>query len=480
MATREALETLKQIEALRLHGLAQGWPVPRIAEAIVDQFGVSLPKAYRLAHDWSRPEAIERILATYTADSLRAPRLTTQRLCEWEHHPDIRPGEDYLDRLCRVYQTRRDLLGYGRDYTPAEHLPDVYAGMPRAATGEEADANRKQFLRGGAVTGLAVLLDQAGRAAVRLSGKLGASNLGAVTVKQLELRVAGFMQDFGFRPLDQLFSPILAQYEAVESLLDGPQSLSQRRQLYRIAGQLSVMLGAIAFDLGDYPTAYAHQLTAWQLARQIEDHDLTAFVRMEQSTAALWAGDYRAALDYAQDGQRYATGARSAQLAVRCEARAYARLGDRPNALDALQRAERAMPSQRVIVDPGAGWWAFSSAASQLYTGITLLWLDDPQQAQEHSQQAITAYATQPPALQYPANQAQARITMATCLVDQGQPEEGIRLATETVGVGLESMRANLLQAHEFLAALPLRHRNLPAALDFADHVHTLEPSTHA
>lgn len=47
------------------------------------------------------------------------------------------------------------------------------------------------------------------------------------------------------------------------------------------------------------------------------------------------------------------------------------------------------MPSQPVTVDPGAGWWAFSPAASQLYTGITLLWLGDPQQAQVHAQQAI-------------------------------------------------------------------------------------------
>jgi hypothetical protein len=59
----------------------------------------------------------------------------------------------------------------------------------------------------------------------------------------------------------------------------------------------------------------------------------------------LWAGDFRTALDYAQDGQRYATGVERARLAARCEGRAYARIGNSSGGIAALQRAERAMPS---------------------------------------------------------------------------------------------------------------------------------------
>jgi hypothetical protein len=238
----------------------------------------------------------------------------------------VRPGEGYLDRLCRVYETRPDQLGYGHDYTPAAEQatgdlpvepPAAYAGIPAASheaqtDGEEADTNRPEFLCAIGATGLAALLDHAGRAAVRLSSKLGSSNLGPVTIEQLELRVAGFMQRFQTTPWSQLFREVLAQQEEVEALLDGHQPLRQRRELYRIAGQLSALLGELSFILGDYPNAYVHLLTAWQLAQEVGDHDLIAVVRVHQSTTALWAGDLRGALDYAQDGQRYASGARRA------------------------------------------------------------------------------------------------------------------------------------------------------------------------
>jgi hypothetical protein len=90
---------------------------------------------------------------------------------------------------------------------------------------------------------LAALLDRAGNMTARLSGKLGSSNLGPVTLEQLELRIAGFMQDFQHTLSDRLFHAVLAQQEQIETFLDGSQPLDQRRQLYRIAGQLSALLG---------------------------------------------------------------------------------------------------------------------------------------------------------------------------------------------------------------------------------------------
>ncbi len=39
--------------------------------------------------------------------------------------------------------------------------------------------------------------------------------------------------------------------------------------------ELSALLGGTAFELGDYPTAYAQLLTAWQLAQEVGDHALS-------------------------------------------------------------------------------------------------------------------------------------------------------------------------------------------------------------
>ena len=64
-------------------------------------------------------------------DGLQETPLTCRRLCAWEHDPKVRPGEDYLDRLCRVYETRPDQLSYGHDYTVQRAGGD----FPRPACG---------------------------------------------------------------------------------------------------------------------------------------------------------------------------------------------------------------------------------------------------------------------------------------------------------------------------------------------------------
>ncbi|MGH3754928.1 MAG: hypothetical protein ACRDRP_19970 [Pseudonocardiaceae bacterium] len=524
MASRRDLEELEEIATLRAWGRAHGWSTPEVVEAIVDRFGVSRLKAHRLARGWTRPQAIERIRATYRADGWKQPpMLSSQRLCQWEHKPKVRPGEDYLNRLCRVYETRPDQLGYGHDYTPAtqpakgrpadiavghagdppplaayaggvvpaaplaltagelhdaepdgEDEPSVnYAGHDTQPDCEEAATDRRQFFQAAGVTSVAALVEQTGLASLRLSRELEASNVGPVTLDQLELQVAYLLRRYPRTPSDQMLDATSALREEVTVLLDGKQTLTQRWELYRIAGQLSGLLGHLSLDLGHYPVAYAHLLTAEQLAREVSDYKLLAWVRMSQSTIALWDKDFPMALSYAQDGQRYATGGLRARLAARCEARACARMSGRAGVMDALGRAQRAMPSGPAG-DADGDWWVFTPGSLELYTGISLLWLGAPEQAEPHARQAIAWYQAAPAALQDPANQAQAQINLAICMVHQDHPDEGLRLATDALTADRGRTEANLTQAGEFLTALQSRRPNLPAARDFADHLRTI------
>jgi hypothetical protein len=116
----------------------------------------------------------------------------------------------------------------------------------------------------------------------------------------------------------------------------------------------------------------------------------------------------------------------------------------------------------------------FSPGALELYTGISLLWANDAKQGEPHARQAITCYKTQPPLLQSPANLAQAKITLATCLVHQDHPDEGIRIAAGTLAVARGHVEPNLQQVSEFLASLDPRHRDLPAARDFAEQLRAI------
>jgi tetratricopeptide (TPR) repeat protein len=302
-----------------------------------------------------------------------------------------------------------------------------------------------------------------------------------VTIEHLQLQVTNFVHTWEHTPNERMFREVFDQRQQVAALLEGRQPLAQREQLYRVAGQLTVMLAGCSFNVGDSPAAYAHCLTAEQLAREVGDDRLLAYVRMWQSTAALWDHNPRMALRYAQDAQRYApTPAARAQIGVRCEARALACMADRGSALDAARRAWRVTLAEAASDDPDEVWWLFSPGALELYTGITLLWLDNADQAEPHARQAITYYQTAPPALASSANQSQAQINLAICLVGQDQPDEGLKLASQAIGLDRGDLEANPQYAGEVLAALKPAHRTLPATREFADQLQALRAARSA
>ncbi len=93
-------------------------------------------------------------------------------------------------------------------------------------------------------------------------------------------------------------------------------------------------------QLGELDRAQAHCITALQFAEDIGDHALTAFVRSTQSVIALLSGNPWQALQYAQEGQRYAKkGAELARLS--CGRGPCARQAGRP-----CGRAEGGRPRQ--------------------------------------------------------------------------------------------------------------------------------------
>ncbi|MGH8929913.1 MAG: hypothetical protein ACRDZO_04570, partial [Egibacteraceae bacterium] len=155
-------------------------------------------------------------------------------------------------------------------------------------------------------------------------------------------------------------------------------------------------------------------------------------------------------------------------------ARALARMSDRSGVFEALRRAERASPSHPLGDDPYGPLSGCGPGDLELYTGIALLWLGQPEDAEPHARQAITCYQTALSPFQYPSNQAQSQINLAICKVHQGHPEEGVRLATDALAIPRGAIESNLQQAGELLTALALHHRDLPATRDFADHLHTL------
>jgi transcriptional regulator with XRE-family HTH domain len=103
---------------IRLDGIRRGLATEEVVEQMLRAIPDLRPlEAWRLANGWSRAEVSARLDMLYEADGLAPPGIDAAVLCRWELGVR-RPGEERIDYLCRLYQTRPDRLGFGTDHTP--------------------------------------------------------------------------------------------------------------------------------------------------------------------------------------------------------------------------------------------------------------------------------------------------------------------------------------------------------------------------
>ncbi len=101
-----------ELEELAATRREHGRPAHEIAAEIAQTAAITPLWAWRLAKGWRRSELLQRLRRlgdTSVEDSM---------VWRWETGERY-PSSQHLDRLCQVYQTRPDLLGYGHDYSPA-------------------------------------------------------------------------------------------------------------------------------------------------------------------------------------------------------------------------------------------------------------------------------------------------------------------------------------------------------------------------
>jgi transcriptional regulator with XRE-family HTH domain len=129
-AVRRALE--ERAKQLRLRGQLEGWSRDRVVDEILARVpGVSPLEAHRFAAGWTRQQLSRALDALYEADGLMPPQVSVSEICRWEHGRH-QPNAERQQYLTRLYRTRPDRLGFGRDYSPRE--PEaVGPGLPQNA-----------------------------------------------------------------------------------------------------------------------------------------------------------------------------------------------------------------------------------------------------------------------------------------------------------------------------------------------------------
>jgi transcriptional regulator with XRE-family HTH domain len=249
-------ERRREVEELATTRRAHGHPPEEIAAEIVGLAGVTRLWAWRLAKGWRRSELLERLRR------LGDPSVDEGMLWRWEIG-ERDPSSKHLDRLCQVYQTRPDLLGYGHDYS--QRPTATVADRPRVLD---------PFLV--VAPSVADALEVEPLAMVQA---LTCSGVSAETLVFLE-RSAERLQwsakaatASGTAPLEDM----ARQYRAVRAALQRRQRVEERRRLARVAARLGGQLGLLLWEL-DEPVALAYFDASVVAAEEAGDPALAAWV----------------------------------------------------------------------------------------------------------------------------------------------------------------------------------------------------------
>lgn len=284
---------------------------------------------------------------------------------------------------------------------------------------------------------------------VELLRRTETSDLGTGTLEQLEELVEQLGMEYFAIPPAEFRDTVLSWRRYVARLLEGRLTLGERRRLYAVAGWLSGLVAEASLALGEH--AEPHCTTALSLAQEIGDTRLAGWVHGTQAQIALYAGDPRQAVTFAQTGRQIAP-IGSAAL-VRCctyEARANAQVGDRMSTQTGLNAAEHAwnMLSDNLVRS------IYSLGASYIpYCATTaFVWLGDTANARMWASRSVASTGDKP---EPTGSRATTRIDLAIALTQDSELEEAS-------SVGLEALD---ICAHRLTLPIRKRVEELMAAL---------------
>jgi hypothetical protein len=224
------------------------------------------------------------------------------------------------------------------------------------------------------------------------------------------------------RPAGPLFDDLLRLRDITFGMLRRGIPPRQARDMCVLVGTTCVLLAHATENLGDPVSAMAQARAAWACADQADHDGLRGWVRGTAALIAEWTGRPAYAAQLARDGQEYAQPAESMVRLAAIEARAQARAGNMPGAMEALDRARRARGTEAGSRDgllEYGGLLAFPPVKQQYYEGSTLILAGQHAAGETATLEAIGLYESGPPQERSYGDEAIARVDVITARVVQ-------------------------------------------------------------
>jgi hypothetical protein len=306
-----------------------------------------------------------------------------------------------------------------------------------------------------------------------------ASQIGSLTLDQLEADLRWLARAYLNQPLGELFFPTVQLRDVIFTLLERNRYPEQTRQLYLICGQACLLLAKASKDFGSLAAAETHARTAWLCAELADNHDLRAWVRGYQALSAYWDGRPADAVRFVEGGQRFPARGSATLFLPSVHVRAAGLMSD-TRAITAALVAGDTAGEQTQPDDLAGGIFQFPAAEQALYASDAYTALADGTQAENHARRAIAQYEAVPTDDLFLDNLHEAQCNLATAFLDQDQVEgaaEALRPVLTTppqhrslpVTAGLRIFDRRLL-AHPTAGGTPLASQLHDEITEFCAH----------
>ncbi|MEV8395366.1 MULTISPECIES: helix-turn-helix transcriptional regulator [unclassified Streptomyces] len=364
---------------------ADEWTPWQLSTAIAERCSCSLLKAWRLGRDWTLHAACERLAQL-------GGRVTVQQISAWETGRG-RPGESNLDLLCRMYETRPDRLGYGRDYTPSGETPMADGALERHST----ETRDPQPVPSGLTPMPPTSTALSALASVRRSmTSILATPIAETTIDQWERQAAEYGHAYQITPPAGILASSINDLLELRALLEQRQPTDVRARLCRIGAQPAGTAGIALVALGEHREAGRWYHLGQLLAEETGDRALRAWLLAREAVIPFYFGAPAAALALAERARLVAgsTVCSTAAWAPSLEARALARMGRSREAQEAMKPAQQAF-GRLSATDTSDAAYGYTERQLVWHGGSMWTTIGDSRRAQSALQAARDLYSTE-------------------------------------------------------------------------------------
>lgn len=320
---------------------------------------------------------------------------------------------------------------------------------------------------------IAETLEQAAAEAAEFTRQAEASALGSGTLDHLDVAITEFNRAYSLKPPRQVFDAVLDYRRKVSAALKARHTHRQGRELLVCAGWLSELLAWLAHDLGNARAGLSFATDAFVHAQQAGHRELCAWAMDAAASINLYERRPVQALDAARRGLGEAPTNHPLTVRLHAQAaRACAADGDAEGFTSAFRAAEAAYQ----LLPPrsprrfGADVLPLAEYALTSYPATSCIWLGQADEARQHAERALTAYAAAPPASRSPSREAIARIDLALAHAQLGDPDDAVALGRQALGSArvVDSVRD---RAGDLIIYLTRRYPRQAAVEDLREHL---------